>query len=436
MIALTKTETEFELSPTLAVNELVVKKRAAGEEILHMGFGESPFPVPKRLAEALRNNTQHKQYLPTAGLPELRQAVASYYAEKVGVDTSKYDVLIAPGSKLVIYSLQMAVEGDLIMPVPSWVSYAPQAQMLGRRVIKLPTTQDEDGLHIDPEGLRKLIHTSRQSGLNPSKILLNYPSNPTGLSIPEAELEAIAKVCVEEDILIISDEIYGFVNSGRDYQTISKYAPEHTAISSGLSKHLSLGGWRIGVCFIPKAIPGMFSRMTNIASELWSCVPAPIQVAAIEAYKGYSDIEEHIAACSELHRHMNRFLSVELQKLGIKAPTPQGAFYNYPNFAVFRDALKDFGISTSKDLAHVLLEKYNLSSLPGVAFGAEPEELTLRLSGCDYEGEYVLNTFFAARKADPEFQLDLAFIQEHAPRVYKAAEAFGQFMGDVTGQVK
>ncbi len=433
MIALTKTETEFELSPTLAVNELVVKKRAAGEEILHMGFGESPFPVPPRLAEALKNNTQHKQYLPTAGLPELRQAVAGYYAEKVGVDTSKYDVLIAPGSKLIIYSLQMAVEGDLIMPVPSWVSYAPQAYMLGRSVIKLPTTQDEQGMHIDPAGLRTLIHDARKAGLNPSKILLNYPSNPTGLSIPEEELKAIAKVCVEEDVLIISDEIYGFVNSGREYQTISKYAPDHTAISSGLSKHLSLGGWRIGICFIPKAIPGMFARMTNIASELWSCVPAPIQVAAIEAYKAYDDIESHIDACSELHRHMNRFLSAKLQEVGVKAPTPQGAFYNYPNFGAFRDALKNVGIETSKDLANVLLEKYNLSSLPGVAFGAEPEELTLRLSGCDYDGEAVLNQFLALRAENPNYVLDEAFIKTHAPRVFKAALVFKQFINDVTG---
>ncbi len=430
MVALTKTQTEFELSPTLAVNELVVKKRAAGEEIIHMGFGESPFPVVPRLAEALQNSTQHKQYLPTAGLPALREAVANYYADKIGLDTSQYDVLIAPGSKLVIYSLQMATAGDLIMPVPSWVSYAPQAQMLGTNVIKLATTLDEDGYHIDPEGLRALIRDARSKGQNPGKILLNYPSNPTGLTIPEQELEAIAKVCVEEDILIISDEIYGFVNDGKAYSTISKYAPSHTAISSGLSKHLSLGGWRIGICFIPKAIDGMFSRMTNIASELWSCVPAPIQVAAIEAYKGHDDVEEHIVACSELHSHMNRYLSKQLQILGVKAPTPQGAFYNYPDFDVFREQLRSVGINDSKDLAARLLDKYNLSSLPGVAFGAAPEELTLRISGCDYDGKAVLKRYMELR-TDDQYQLDEAFIRKYAPRVAKAAEVFKQFIHDI-----
>ncbi|MCY7294452.1 pyridoxal phosphate-dependent aminotransferase [Alteromonas sp. a30] len=435
MIALTKTETEFELSPTLAINELVVKKRAEGKEILHMGFGESPFPVPHRLAEALKNNTHHKQYLPTAGLPELREAVASYYAEKVGVDTSAYDVLIAPGSKLIIYSLQMAVDGDFIMPVPSWVSYAPQAKMLGRNVIKMPTTLDDDGMHLNADTLRTVIKDAREAGLKPSKILLNYPSNPTGLSIPDHELEAIARVCEEEDILIISDEIYGFVNHQRSYQSISRFAPNHTAISSGLSKHLSLGGWRIGICFIPKAIDGMFSRMTNIASELWSCVPAPIQVAAIEAYKGHADIEEHVAACSELHSHMNRYISDELKALGIKAPTPQGAFYNYPDFEEHRDALKNVGVETSKDLAQVLLEKYEISSLPGVAFGADANQLTLRLSGCDYDGAAALAQLMSLRRENHAYALDEDFIKQYAPRVYKAGQVFKRFINDTTGSI-
>lgn len=123
-------------------------------------------------------------------------------------------------------------------------------------------------------------------GLNPSKLILNYPSNPTGLTIPVENLKEIAKVCIDEDILIISDEIYGFVAFDSVYRTISKYAPDNTAITSGLSKHLSLGGWRVGIGFIRKAVGGLNSLLCNIASETWSCVPAPIQQACIDAYKG------------------------------------------------------------------------------------------------------------------------------------------------------
>ncbi|UAA38191.1 aminotransferase class I/II-fold pyridoxal phosphate-dependent enzyme [Paraneptunicella aestuarii] len=430
MVALTKTQTEFELSPTLAVNELVVKKRLNGEDILHMGFGESPFPVPERLAKALQENTHFKQYLPTAGLSELREAVADYYQQKVGLDTSQFDVLIAPGSKLILYSLQMAVAGDLLMPVPSWVSYKPQAHMLGTEVIKVPTELNDDGFHIAPDVLRNTIKQARQEGKNPGKLLLNYPSNPTGLTISEDELQALVKVCQEEDIFIISDEIYGFISNDNHYRTIARYAPEITAVSTGLSKHLSLGGWRIGLGLIPKAIPGLFQRLTNIASELWSCVPAPIQYASIEAYKGHDDIEAHIAACSELHCFVNRYISEGLKALGVKAPTPQGAFYNYPDFYAFRDKLEAAGIKTSQDLASHLLQKYNLSSLPGVAFGAEPEVLTLRLSGCDYDGEKALEAYIKA-KQDPQFALDESFIEAYAPRVKRSIQAFGRFMEDI-----
>lgn len=431
MVALTKTQTEFELSPTLAVNELVVKKRLNGEDILHMGFGESPFPVPERLAKALQENTHFKQYLPTAGLSELRDAVAEYYQQKVGLDTSQFDVLIAPGSKLILYSLQMAVAGDLLMPVPSWVSYKPQAHMLGTEVIKVPTELDDKGYHIDPDILRHTIKQARLEGKNPGKLLLNYPSNPTGLTISDDELQALVKVCNEEDIFIISDEIYGFISNDNHYRTIARYAPEITAVSTGLSKHLSLGGWRIGLGLIPKAIPGLFQRLTNIASELWSCVPAPIQYASIEAYKGHDDIEAHIAACSELHSFVNRYISDGLKALGIKAPTPQGAFYNYPDFDAFRDKLAAASIKTSQDLAGHLLQKYNLSSLPGVAFGAEPDVLTLRLSGCDYDGEKALNAYVKA-KQEPEFVLNELFIETYAPRVKRSIQAFKCFIDDIS----
>lgn len=431
MVKLVETATEFELSPTLAANEMVAKRRAEGKQVLHMGFGESPFPVPQRLQDALKAGVGRKEYLPTGGLQELREVVAKYYADKVGLDTSKFDVIVAPGSKLVLYALQMAIEGDLLMPVPSWVSYKPQARMLRTDVIKVPTTLDENGFYISPEGLRDAINNARAEGKNPSKLILNYPSNPTGLTISDANLQEIAKVCVEEDILIISDEIYGFVNFDGQYRTIAKYAPTHTAVTSGLSKHLSLGGWRIGIGFIPKAVDGLQSLLCNIASETWSCVPAPIQQAVIEAYKGHEDIEAHIQACTDIHALMNRFISRELQKIGVHAPTPQGAFYNYPNFEAHKEAMNAAGIKTSKDLANHLLTNYGLAALPGSAFGADPEVLSLRLSGCDYDGAAALAAYQGGEA------LDDAFIAKNAPRVKAAAETFAQFISDLeSGKAK
>ncbi len=425
MVKLVETSTEFELSPTLAANEMVQKRRAEGKQVLHMGFGESPFPVPQRLQDSLKAGVGRKEYLPTGGLKELRDTVAEYYKDKIGLDTSKYDVIIAPGSKLILYSLQMAIEGDLLMPVPSWVSYKPQARMLGTNVIKVPTQLDDAGLQIKPEALKKAIADARSAGKNPTKIILNYPSNPTGLTMPETNLKEIAEICLAEDILIISDEIYGFVAFDGVYRTIAKYAPDHTAITSGLSKHLSLGGWRVGIGFIPKAVSGLNDLLCNIASETWSCVPAPIQQACIDAYKGHDDIEAHIQACTDIHKLMNQYISDGLRELGLQTPKAQGAFYTYPNFDAHRAEMAAAGIKTSKDLASHLMSEYGLATLPGTAFGADPEVLTLRLSGCDYDGAAALAAYQNGET------LDEAFIEKNAPRVKAAVETFGQFITDV-----
>lgn len=421
MIKLVDPVTEFELSPTLQANEMVQQKRAAGETVLHMGFGESPFPVPERLQKALAREAHHKEYLPTYGLPALCDTVKAYYRQRTAIPVDEYDVIIAPGSKLALYAFQMAIEGDLVMPVPSWVSYLPQARMLGQNVVKVPTRLDDDGYHIDIDDLSAAVHKARKEGLNPRKLILNYPNNPTGLTIPDAEQEKLAAFCKAEDILIISDEIYGLVNGKNRYQSISQYLPQQTAITTGLSKHLSLGGWRVGVAFVPKGIDGFYKRMCQIASELWSSVPAPIQYAAIEAYEGHDDIEDHIACCSAIHDLMGSYCAGRLKAAGITCAMPQGAFYVYPDFAPYKKELAARGVKSSTDLAAYLGEHYNVITLPGTAFGATPEELALRLSVCDYDGAAALH---AAKNGAV---LDDGFVSAFAPRLVAAADAFERF---------
>lgn len=423
MIKLAQTIQNLPHSPTLWANDLVHQKRAEGETVYHMGFGESPFPVPERLQKALADAAYRKEYLKADGLDELVEAVRAYYRPIYGDEyIEATDVLVAPGSKLILYALQMAVEGDLLMPVPSWVSYDPQAKMLHTAVIKVPTTLDDAGYHIDPEVLRKVIRDARAAGQNPSKIIINAPSNPTGLTIPSDELPAIAGVCEEEGVLIISDEIYGLVSFDGQYRSCAPCAPKVTAVTTGLSKHLSLGGWRIGIGFIPKGVPGLHKALRCIVSETWSCVSSPVQQACVEAYKRHQDIEDHIQACTDIHALMNKTVAAGLRELGVIAPEPQGAFYNYPDFAPFREALAANGVKTSQDIHEVLLREYNLATLPGHAFGAAPEVLTLRLSGCDYDGAAALAAYQGGET------LDRAFVETYAPRVLKAVEMFGAFV--------
>lgn len=427
---LIRSETEFQLSPTLASNEMVKKRRASGEEVLHMGFGESPFPAAKRLEEALVNNVHFTNYTPTGGIAELQKTVLEYYADKTGLNPDDYDVVVAPGSKLILYSVQMAVEGDLIMPVPSWVSYEPQAKLLQQNTIYVPTELNDTGYSINVEELAAIVTQARSDGKNPSKLILNYPNNPTGLSIPKDNLKAIAEYCKSEDILIISDEIYGFVAFDKEYRSAREFAPDHTVISTGLSKHLSLGGWRLGIGLIPKSIKGLGQLLRDIASETWSCVPTPIQMAAIEAYKNHADIEKHIEDCTAIHNLMNNFVATNLRNAGVQIAMPQGAFYTYPNFAPLIEQLGAAGIHTAKDLSDYLLEHYGLATLPGHAFGEEEHTLTLRLAACDFDGETVLKAYQEGQ------ELDDNFIQENAANVAKAVKAFEKFIADTADILK
>ncbi|MEM7240418.1 MAG: aminotransferase class I/II-fold pyridoxal phosphate-dependent enzyme, partial [Pseudomonadota bacterium] len=402
------------VSPTLAADALVQELREEGRTIFHMGFGQAPFPAPDRLKQALRDNAHEKAYLPIAGLPELRAAVCAHQALHTGIDPAAVDALVAPGSKLILYAAQMAVEGDLLLPTPSWVSYAPQAALLGQDVIPVPALLSEAGYQIDAEGLKRTISGARSAGKNPSKILLNYPNNPTGLTIPEHNLKELARVCIEEDILIISDEIYGRLSFDGVYRSIALFAPERTVVTTGLSKHLSLGGWRLGVGTIPKAVPGLFDALVGIASETWSCVAAPVQIAAVEAYAGHADLEAFIRASTQIHASVTGYIYDRLNAAGIPCVRPQGGFYAYPDLGPVAG-----GIGSSAELCDRLIRQEGIVTLPGDAFGEAPGRLTLRLSACDYDGHDALETFARSNGVIGE-----AEIAEFAPRVIASMDGF------------
>lgn len=413
------------VSPTLLGNQRALERRAEGQKVLHMGFGESPFPVPARLKEAMARETHHKQYLSTAGLPALKDKILQYYCKHYALPLDDYDIIITPGSKLAIYAMQLAYEGDLVLPIPSWVSYMPQAHLLHHKVIKVDTTLDDSGYQLSADALRHAVQKARTDGLNPTKIILNSPNNPTGLCIPPGSLKDIATVCAEEGLVIIADDIYGMVDFSGARDTIAHHAPERTIITSAMSKHLSLGGWRLGFALVPKAMTGLHEALCQIGSETWSSVASPIQYAAIEAYSGHADIEDFIADCTAIHALMNGYIAKRLKALGIDCPAPQGGFYNYPDFAAFRADFAKLDVHTSEDLASYLLSEYDLASLPGTAFGEEPEKLTLRLSGCDYDGAKALEAYQNGTALDEDF------ISTYAPNVQAACDAFAAFIGAV-----
>jgi aspartate aminotransferase len=238
------------VSATLGINELSNQLKAQKKDVYKLGLGQSPFPVPESVVEELKMNAHQKDYLPVRGLPSLQEAVANYYQRTQELYFDPEHILVGPGSKELMFILQLAYYGDLVIPTPSWVSYAPQAHIIGRHVYWLPTRSDNRWL-LTPQELEKLC---KKDPSKPRIVILNYPNNPTGCSYSETELKELADVASYYNLIILSDEIYGELNFTGSHVSIARYYPEGTIISSGLSKWCGAGGWRLGTFTFPSSL--------------------------------------------------------------------------------------------------------------------------------------------------------------------------------------
>ncbi|MCK5248398.1 MAG: aminotransferase class I/II-fold pyridoxal phosphate-dependent enzyme, partial [Spirochaetaceae bacterium] len=215
-------------SATLSINKMVKRLRKEGREVFHFGFGQAPFPVPGIIQEALRSNTHHNTYLPTEGLPELQAAVSEFYRNEFNLDYRPADVFIGPGSKELIFQTNYLLEGALLVPAPSWVSYGPQATIRGKRLFPI-ATERENGYKLTAAALDRACHHLWQQQ---KMLILNNPNNPTGAVYREDELREIAQICRAYSVLVISDEIYAMIDfTGEAYSSLSRFYPEGTIVS-------------------------------------------------------------------------------------------------------------------------------------------------------------------------------------------------------------
>lgn len=414
-------------SSTLAINEHVKALWQKGEKVFHMGFGESRFAVHPKLQAALADHVSEKSYLPSRGLPALCESVAEYYSNKLELEFSGQQVMIGPGSKALIYGLQHVLEADLFLPTPSWVSYAPQAELLNNKFHYIPASP-ETNYQFDLKAFDQLV---QQSSNDKKLLIINSPNNPTGQMYSESFLKELAEYCRKNNILVISDEIYFLVEHGDvKHCSIAKFYPEGTFILGGLSKHLSIGGWRLGVAVLPDTEFGkkLMSAMAIFASEIWSSVASPIQYAAITAYSADSDIEDYIKKCARIHGIRTRFIYKNLSELGIACTKPQGAFYITANFDQWSQQLLAKGIATSSQLAKYLLENHSIATLPADSFGIESSTLSLRLASSyldmekDSDSERLL-TLLDRGVSEDEFMLP-----ENHPNTHAVIEGFTEFV--------
>ncbi len=398
------------LSATLAINSRCDALRAAGRDVHKLGLGQSPFPVPRAVVEALQANAHQKAYLPVKGLPALRGAVADYHQRTQGLTSTADDVLIGPGSKELMFLLQLVYYGDLVVPTPAWVSYAPQARIVGRKIEWLPT-RPESGWKLAPEALEELCARDPE---RPRIVVLNYPSNPTGLTYSEERLRAIARVARRYRVVLLADEIYGELHHKGRHVSAARFYPEGTITSGGLSKWCGAGGWRLGTFAFPPSMRWLLDAMAAVASETYTSTSAPIQYAAIRAFRGGLRIERYLWNARRILAALGAACVARLRAAGVAVHDPQGAFYLFPDFGSHAEPLRRRGIATSADLCTRLLEEAGVGMLPGSDFGQPPEELTARIAYVDFDGARAMA---AAETVPLDQPLGEDFVAAHCARV-------------------
>jgi len=408
-------------SATIAINETSQELIRQGKAIGMLGLGQSPFPVPQPVVDALKHHAPEKNYLPPEGLWSLREAVASYHKKNDGVPILPENVMIGPGSKELMFLLQLTYYGDLVIPTPSWVSYEPQARIIGRRVFKLHTTY-EDEWRLQPEKLAELCGEDPD---RPRIVIINYPGNPEGSTYTIDELKQLAAVARKYNVILLSDEIYGKLDHQGTHTSIAKYYPEGTIISSGLSKWCGAGGWRLGTFSFPPELHWLMAAMAGVASETFTSTSAPIQYAAITAFRGGLQIERYLSHSRRILELLGNWCANRIEKTGARLVKPKGAFYLFPDFSPLKEKLQAKGITTSIELADRALKEANVAILPGVSFGRDPSELTIRLAYVNFNGAAALA---ASEKVALHIPLDEIFLETYCDQTLSAINRLSEWI--------
>ena len=362
-------------SPTLSMNAKAKALKAAGEDITNFGVGEPDFDTPENIKDAAVKAIRagFTKYTPVGGIDDLKSAIIEKFKNDNNLDYEKENILVSCGAKHSLYNIAEALFGpgdEVIIPAPYWVTY-PDQVLLNDAVPVIVETREEKSFMIDPDILREKLTAKTKA------LILNSPSNPTGLAYDKESLEKIAEIALEHDFYIISDEIYEkLIYEGFRHVSIASLGEEikqRTVVVNGLSKSHSMTGWRIGFTAGPRDIT---KAMTNIQSQSTSNAVSISQKAAVEALTGPQDFIQKMLTEFDIRR---KYMVERLNAMnGVSCKTPVGAFYAFPNVSAhFGKKFNDTPINNSLELSTYFLEQAKVALVPGSAFG---DDRYIRLS--------------------------------------------------------
>lgn len=356
---------EVKPSATLEITAKAKALRMEGKDVVGLGAGEPDYDTPAHIKDALVDALEGGfiYYTPAAGIPELRESIANKLKNDNGVDYAPEETIVTPGAKQAIYEAVQAITNpgdEILIPDPWWVSYVPMVQ-LAEGVPVFVDTYEENEFQLKGEAIEEKITGKSRA------IILNSPNNPTGSVISKDELKNIADICIEKNLLVISDEIYEPMTYGCKHISIGSFngMKERTITVNGFSKAYSMTGWRLGYAAGPLEI---IKAMTRIQAHSVSNTTSFVQKAGVVALNGPQDYVKEMVA--EFRKRRDVTIEILNAIEGITCIEPKGAFYAFANCKNYE--------SDSFKLANYLLEN-GVAVIPGGAFGAQGEGF-LRLS--------------------------------------------------------
>lgn len=357
-------------STTLAITAKAKELKDQGVDVIGLGAGEPDYNTPQHILDAATRsmNEGHTKYTPSAGLPALKKAIIEKFERDQGLSYKLNEIIVGNGAKHVLYTLFQVLlnEGDeVIIPTPYWVSYPEQVKLAGGVPVYVDGLESQQ-FKITPEQLDSVISERTRA------VIINSPSNPTGVIYTAQELQELGKLCLEKNILIVSDEIYEKLIYGEHkHVSIAQLSPElkeQTIVINGVSKSHSMTGWRIGYAAGNREV---IEAMTNLASHSTSNPTTTAQYASIAAYNGPQEPVEEMRQAFEhrLEVIYNQLVSIP----GFTCVKPQGAFYLYPNV---KEAAEITGYPDVDAFVEALLVEAKVAVIPGSGFGT-PDNIRL-----------------------------------------------------------
>ncbi len=351
-------------SATLTITAKAKELRAKGIDVIGFGAGEPDFDTPEFVKEAcIRALKEGKtKYAPSAGIPELREALAEKLIKENGVEYKPSEIVVSTGAKMILFLIFMTLldEGDeVLLPSPYWVTYPEQINLLGGKPVEIPL-REENGFILTADLLKDYITEKTKA------IVINSPNNPTGAVYPKEELRKIAELCLEKGVFIISDECYESFVYDEEFVSVASFSEEVREITftvNAFSKTFSMTGWRVGYVACSEKYAKVIA---NLNSQTVSNVTTFAQYGALEALKN-PEAKVYVQTMkTEFQKRRDRAYELLSSIPNVSVFKPRGAFYIFPNFSYYSEKLGD-----DIKLAQLLLEEGKVACVPGSPFGAE-----------------------------------------------------------------